>query len=301
MAVAIGAVLASMRAAEVPAAPPVNSLAKPVIIPGLRNTFLVAERIYSGSQPDSDAAFEALAKLGVKTIVSVDGSKPDVARAHKFGLRYVHLPFGYDGVPPDRVAELAKVTRVEGGSFYVHCHHGLHRGPTAVAVMCEADEGWTPDQAVVWLREAGTSNDYPGLYRSAREFRMPTKEQLAAATNFPEVARTSSLVDTMVAIDGHFSRLKQAQKAGWKAPPGGPDVSPDQEAMMVWELFREVPRAADLTGRPEGFRQKLAEAERTAENLRTLLGKPAHRQARDDAFTRSTQTGVACHKSYRNP
>ena len=75
-------------------------------IPGIHNAFQVTEKIYSGSQPEGDAAFAALQKLGVKTILSVDGSKPDVERAHKFGLRYVHLPFSYDGIPTNRVVEL---------------------------------------------------------------------------------------------------------------------------------------------------------------------------------------------------
>ncbi len=274
--------------------------AKPIKIRSLHNTFRVTPRIFSGSQPDSDAALAALAKLGVKTIVSVDGSKPDVERAHQFGLRYVHLPFGYDGVPANRVAELAKVTTVEPGPFYVHCHHGLHRGPTAVAIICEADEHWRPDQAVAWLREAGTSDDYPGLYRSAREFKAPTAVQVASATNFPEVARTSSLVDTMVTIDDHFSWLKQSQAVGWKTPPGHPDVSPKHEATILWELVREIPRVSDLTSRPEDFQQKLAATERAAGSLRALLGTPADHSALDTAFVHCAQSCAACHRTYRN-
>ncbi|MGH7972134.1 MAG: cytochrome c [Limisphaerales bacterium] len=291
----------TVRAADVRSPSTTNLIAKPIHLAGLRNTFHVTARIYSGSQPDSDAAFEALTKLGVKTIVSVDGSKPDVEGAHKFGLHYVHLPFGYDGVPTNRVADLAKVIQIEPGPFYVHCHHGMHRGPTAVAVMCEADEGWTPEQAVAWLRQVGTSDDYPGLYRSAREFKPPTPAELAAATNFPELAPTSSLVDTMVAIDERSSWLKQSQQAGWKSPPGHPDMSPVHEAMMLWELFKEVPRATDLSGRTEDFRQKLDEAALAAENLHSVLAKPGAGPALDAAFSRSTQSCAACHKSYRNP
>ena len=235
--VAVGFALHSLRAAEVPAAVQTNQIAKPIHLDGLQHTYQVTDRIFSGSQPDSDTAFAALTRLGVKTIVSVDGSKPDVDLARRFGLHYIHLPFGYDGVPPQRVAELAKVVAVQPGPFYVHCHHGLHRGPTAVAVMCEADEGWTPEQAVAWLHEVGTSDDYPGLYRSAREFKPPTPEQWAAATDFPEVAHVSSLVDAMVAIDEHVGWLKQSQKAGWKTPPAHPDISPAHEATMLWSCF----------------------------------------------------------------
>ena len=104
--------------------PPTNHVAKPVEIAGVHNAFRVTERIYSGSQPEGDAAFEALKKLGIKTIISVDGSKPDVEAARKFGLKYVHLPIGYDGVATNRLAELTKVTSEVSGPYFVHCHHG---------------------------------------------------------------------------------------------------------------------------------------------------------------------------------
>jgi protein tyrosine phosphatase (PTP) superfamily phosphohydrolase (DUF442 family) len=102
-------------------------------ISGIHNAFRVTDKVYSGSQPEGDEAFVALAKLGVKTIISVDGSKPDVEAAHKHGLRYIHLPFGYDGVPTNRIVELAKAAETLSGPIFVHCHHGLPRGPTAVA------------------------------------------------------------------------------------------------------------------------------------------------------------------------
>lgn len=69
----------------------------------LHNVFAVAPRIFSGSSPENEAGFVELAKLGVKTVISVDGAKPDVEMARKHGLKYVHLPIGYDGIPTNRV------------------------------------------------------------------------------------------------------------------------------------------------------------------------------------------------------
>src|SRR5688572_20555590 len=60
----------------------------------LPNAVRVHERVISGGLPEGDAAFAELNALGVKTIVSVDGAKPDLETAAKFGLRYVHLPHG---------------------------------------------------------------------------------------------------------------------------------------------------------------------------------------------------------------
>jgi len=271
-----------------------------VEIGGLENTFRVTDTIYSGSQPETEADFEALSKLGVKVIVSVDGSKPDLQAAHRFGLKYVHLPFGYDGVPTHRVAGLVKVASLESGPFYVHCHHGLHRGPTAVALMCEATQGWSPTQALEWMREAGTAQEYQGLYESARGFRPPTAEELASISELPEVSRTSTLVEAMVAMDAHVSTLRQAQKAGWETPPEHPDVSAAHEVAMLWELYREIPRTVDLTGWPEGFLLKLTEAEDATGKLRTLLNETGDREALDLAFQQSTQACTACHRDFRN-
>ena len=276
-----------MRAADAIPAATTNTVARPIEIPGVHNAFRAAEKIYSGSQPEGDEAFAAIAKLGVKTVISVDGSKPDVEAARKHGLKYVHLPYGYDGVPTHRVAELAKVASSGGGPFFVHCHHGKHRGPAAIAVMCLANEDWTTNRAVAWLREAGTSADYPGLYRAAREFRKPTPTELAAVNELLEVAKSSSLVEAMVAIDEHFDALKLSQKAGWKTPPGHADISPAHEATMLWEQFREIARTDDTTKREKDYRIKLSEAEQLAEMLRKLLREPVDKSALDVAFKQS--------------
>lgn len=277
-----------------------NQIAQPIEIPGVHNAFRATEKIYSGSQPEGDEAFAALAKLGVKTIISVDGGKPDVAAARKHGLRYIHLPYGYDGVPTNRVAELAKVTTTEAGPFFVHCHHGKHRGPAAVAVMCEANASWTPGQAEAWLREAGTSADYPGLYRAAREFKMPNPAELAAIKELPEVAKSSSLVEAMVAIDAHLEALKLSQKAGWKTPPGHADIAPAHEATLLWEQFREMARTEDTARQTADYRAKLSEAEQLADSLRKLLSAPQDQVALDATLKQVGQNCAACHKKYRN-
>lgn len=191
---------------------------KPISLPGIHNAFRVTARILAGSQPEGDAAFAALAKAGVKTIISVDGARPDVEAAKKHGLRYVHLPFGYDGISTQRIAELTKAAAPEAGTIFIHCHHGKHRGPAAVGVVCEAVAGWTPAQADAWMKQAGTAPDYPGLYRAVREFHAPSPEEIARIGALPATAKTPALVNAMVAIDERFDALKSAQTAGWKTP-----------------------------------------------------------------------------------
>jgi protein tyrosine phosphatase (PTP) superfamily phosphohydrolase (DUF442 family) len=278
----------------------IDTGATSVAIPGVHNAFRASEKVYSGSQPEGDAAFAALAKLGVKIIVSVDGSKPDVEAARQHGLRYVHLPYGYDGIPTNRAIELAKLALETEGPFFVHCHHGLHRGPAAVAVMCEAAEGWTTNGAVQWLRQAGTATDYPGLYRAVGEFRPPTGAELTAVKNLPEITTPSSLVEAMVQIDGHYSWLKQSMKAGWKTPPGQADISPAHEATMLWEQLQEIARTEDTKRRPADYGQKLADAVGAANSLRKLARETDNIGGLEAELKRIGATCTACHKRYRN-
>ncbi|MGC3956612.1 MAG: cytochrome c [Verrucomicrobiota bacterium] len=297
-AMALGWLLQTSHAAD--DAVKTKTIATPVEIPGVHNAFRVSAKIYSGSQPEGDEAFAAIASLGVKTIVSVDGSKPDIDAARKHGLRYIHLPYGYDGIPTNRVVELSKLAGEDLGPFFVHCHHGLHRGPAAVAVMCEAAEGWSPDKAVAWLIEAGTANDYPGLYRAASGYKSPSKEALTAVKTFPEVTQPTTLVDAMVKIDEHFSNLKLAQKAAWKTPPGHADIAPAHEATMLWEQFKELARTDDTTKRLGDYRAMLTDAEKAAEALRERLRAPQDLVQLEATFKKVGAACAACHKKYRN-
>ena len=55
----------------------------------LPNAVRLHEQVISGGLPDGDAGFAELRELGIKTVISVDGAKPDVATAQKHGRRTV--------------------------------------------------------------------------------------------------------------------------------------------------------------------------------------------------------------------
>ena len=294
-----GAAAEQPPAAKIPAA--ASLMARPLPSTYLHNLFQVTTNVFSGNSPAGEDAFAEVTKLGVKTIISVDGSKPDLATASKYGLRYVHLPFGYDGIPAHRIAELARSAQSVPGPIYVHCHHGLHRGPAAVAVICEANAGWTTNQAVAWLKEAGTSPDYAGLYRSVQEFRPSDDPALAGIVELPQVAQTSSLVEAMVAIDAEFDRLKIAQKSGWSKISDEPNLKPSAVATLLWEHFRELSRAEKTAHHPDDYHAKLASAEKDSDQLRALLRDPkAEAKTRDAGFQALGRSCAACHKKYRD-
>jgi len=267
---------------------------------GIDNFYQLSAKFYSGSSPEGDAAFAELKRLGVKTIITVDGAKPDVDTARRFGIRYVHLPIGYDGVPAAQALRLVKAAETLPGPIYIHCHHGMHRGPAGAAVVCMAAEGWTPDQAQSWLHLAGTATNYPGLYRSVEQFRPPTADLLKGVPNeFPEKSPVSPLADVMIEVDGRFDNLKLIKKAGYKTPSNHPDLDPAQETLLLDESFKELQRSPVVEKRPIEFKAKLANAERAAAAVHQALAGGMV-GIMDKEFQNLNDACMACHKTYRN-
>jgi protein tyrosine phosphatase (PTP) superfamily phosphohydrolase (DUF442 family) len=273
----------------------------------IENTFRLSPRLFSGGDPHGVEGLSALKELGVKTIISVDGATPDIEVARRLGLRYVHLPIGYDGVPRGQAVRLIKAIKTLPGPVYVHCHHGKHRGPAAAAVCGLATEGWTNEQALAWMKQAGTSPDYEGLYASARGFVPPTVEELKrAGTEFPERAKVPALVEMMVQVDERWDHLKAVEKAGFKAPPGQPDIDPSHEALQLVEQFRELVRLPDAKERGKEFLAAAEAAEGHATNLEHALrafGKgqtPEARKRVEAAFLAAGKSCTTCHAQHRD-
>jgi protein tyrosine phosphatase (PTP) superfamily phosphohydrolase (DUF442 family) len=285
--------------------PPPAASADPVPLdaPGLHNLYRVSDRLYSGGSPEGDAGFAALARLGVKTVVSVDGATPDVAAAKRHGLRYVHLPLGYDGIPRDRVLALAKVARDLPGPVYVHCHHGKHRGPAAVAViqLC-TDLAWDAAKAEAWLTTAGTDPRYTGLTGLPRSLTPPDAAELARApADWPAVAKVADLTRVMVSVDERWDHLKLVKAAGWTVPTAHPDVDPPHEAVQLGEHYREAGRLGDVKRRGAEFVRQLGEAESAAGELeRALRATPVDAGRAAAEFARSAAACTNCHDRFRD-
>jgi protein tyrosine phosphatase (PTP) superfamily phosphohydrolase (DUF442 family) len=271
----------------------------------LDNVYRITDKLFSGSSPEGDEGFESLQKLGVKTIISVDGARPDIARAHRYGLRYVHLPIGYDGVPDRQALRLAKAVRDLPGPIYIHCHHGKHRGPAAAAVvhLC-LDEQCSVETALDEMRRAGTDPRYTGLYAAPRRIHRPTSEELDRVPgDFPEAAEVAALAQVMVGVDDTWEHLKQVRSAGWKVPPDHPDLDPAHEALQLVEHFREADRIPEVRERSEEFRRWLADAESAAGELEGLLraaDKKPDAVVAEKAFQGAGAACARCHAKYRD-
>jgi len=284
-----------------------NPGGKPIDLPGLPNVIHVSDKLYSGGSPDGDAGFESLRKLGIKTIISVDGARPDLVRAKKVAMRYVHLPIGYDGVSQEQALKLAKAVRDLPGPIYLHCHHGKHRSPGAAAAiqMC-LDDKCTVAQAVEIMKRAGTDPRYAGLYAAPKELRRPAANELAQLkVEFPEAAEIPALAKTMVHIDQHWEHLTFIKKAGWKVPKDHPDLDPPHEALQLMEHYREMARLPSVQKQPTDFKTWLADGEHAARELEVALRKAAKEKATkydavEMAFQRLRMACVQCHAKYRD-
>jgi protein tyrosine phosphatase (PTP) superfamily phosphohydrolase (DUF442 family) len=293
-------------ALQTPAKDETNSPQR-ISILGIENTFRLSPRLYSGGDPHGVESFSALKDLGIRTIISVDGASPDVEAARKLGIRYVHLPIGYDGVPREQAVKLVQAVKTLPGPVYVHCHHGKHRGPASAAICGIAVEGWTKEQAIAWMELAGTSPDYRGLFTSAREFVPPSKEELKRfGAELPERATVPDLVEMMVQVDERWDHLKAAQKVGFQKPVDQPDVDPPHEALQLMELFREAGRLPETKERGELFLTTMGMAETNSAKLEKALRTLAQgttddsKKVAEAAFQSVAKVCTTCHASYRD-
>lgn len=271
--------------------------------------YQLSDKVISGGSPHDTNGFEQLRDLGVKTVISVDGAKPKVAMANAAGMRYVHLPIGYDGISRERALQISKAVQSSPGRVFIHCHHGHHRGPTAAAVALIATERWSNERSLAWMKQVKTSPDYQGLWQTTRAFMRPTAAELAAVSaDFKQEVEGSPMVQAMGAIEQHHATLKSALKRG--LDKGSPKENA-HEALLLAEQYRELERHPDSRKLGDDYLARLAKAEQTAQSLRqlfnTLGALPANRRASapaasevPDVMARVKADCRSCHAKYRN-
>lgn len=281
-------------------------LPRPVDQSHLPNAYRLHTKVLSGGQPAGDDGFRELRELGVKTVISVDGAQPALELARKHGLRYVHLPHGYDGVSETRARELAKAVRDLPGPIYIHCHHGKHRSPVAATVACVGAGLLRQDQGLSVLRTAGTSENYQGLYDSVAKARRFDNQLLDALSGeFPETVQVPPMAELMVAVERAHDHLHAIQRAGWQSPADHPDLDPPHEALLLREHFTELLRTAEVLSESAEFQRMLRDSETAAAQLEEVLRRSSGHGAPtpgtvNDSFKRITTGCQTCHRRFRD-
>jgi protein tyrosine phosphatase (PTP) superfamily phosphohydrolase (DUF442 family) len=276
----------------------------------------VADQVISGGLPEGPEAFAELQALGVRTILSVDGATPQVELAKKYGMRYVHLPHGYDGIAPELAARLAQAVRDLPGPIYIHCHHGKHRSPAAAAVACIGAGKISNQAGREVLKLAGTNPKYVGLYQAVESATaLPAADRAGSAEEYPQIAELPWMARAMVAIDSQIEALRP-----WIEPTSGDEGREGIDASQLRQELDQISRAAlllreeykemrrrpwEVDGDAERFQQLMLHSEQAAEEIEMLLDQPgpwtpSRRQSLQAPWGRLMQGCKDCHEGYRD-
>lgn len=263
----------------------------------LENFLTVAEGVYSGGSPEGDETYRALRRLGVRTVVSVDGARPNAAAARRNGMRHIHIPMGYDRVDERTRLMLVRAAREAEGPVYIHCHHGRHRAPVAAAIYCRTAGLMNTSQVEPFLERAGTARDYAGLWRDAHAFEPPVQD--VPLPELAEISKVDNLTAAMASIDRAWDDLTLSRAARWKTPRRHPDIVPQRVALILEEGFREAARDAESGNAAgdllEGLRMSEAQSSSLGDSLRRGDVAGAER-----SYLRLKTSCKECHAAHRN-
>jgi protein tyrosine phosphatase (PTP) superfamily phosphohydrolase (DUF442 family) len=262
----------------------------PVEVPGVTRVLRVDDHLLVGSKP-SPESYAALKSLGVRVVLSVDGMSPDLELITAAGLRSVHLPLSYGGVPEARLRSLKRLAREEPGAIFVHCHLGRHRGPTAAAALWMLRSGGTPGAARRILEHAGTSHAYAGLWATVADFSVPEGD--CSEAPLPARLQVEGVVASMVRLQGDRDAVDLIG-------PKHPDLTAAHQALLIEEGLRELHRldpGGNAVG-SKGWTTDLTAALEAAGLLRAA--DPDDLAAWSTALDRLDATCAACHVRHRN-
>lgn len=293
---------------------------------GLQHVYRLSDTFVTGAEPAGEVAFANLAELGIKTLLSVDGKVPDAELAQRYGIRTVHVPIRYNGITEDELLRIGKTFRELEGPFYVHCFHGVHRGPAAAAMGRVMIDGVSREQAMAEMRHwAGTSKKYEGLYAGVAQTPLPTANQTGAyAYDFEPAHRVDSLRTGMVDMARHYDMVKLLSKSRWQPLADHPDIDPLQETTQLHQLIDQVHSMGAKANWPEDFRAWMDQNHAASGDLVRALSAcsqdelpeqagqdaqdgqvqqeqaPAWVSAADRAYTLLEASCRDCHSVYRN-
>lgn len=268
---------------------------------GFHNVFHLGEQIVSGSEPEGEQAFRELHALGVKTILSVDGKLPEVELAAAYGMTYVHVPLRYSGIDDEQLVQITKTFREKEGPFYVHCFHGVHRGPAAAGIGRLVLDGVPREKAVAEMRQwCGTSPKYEALYSVVAGADIPSVARTEDYEwDFPSRHAAQGFRQAMVELTRTNDFVKVLQRNSWKPSDRHPDLDPVNETAKLADELAGCQTMEEIQDERADFRQWMSDSVDSAMEMRDAV-KAGDKQRADRAFRQVQMACKACHAVYRN-
>jgi cytochrome c556 len=160
----------------------------------------------------------------------------------------------------------------------------------------------TPESAVARMKVSGTAPNYTGLYACVANSTVAPSARLdQASAEFPEIYKTSGVVDIMVEIDEVFDNLKAVEKAAWMAPSHHPDLVPSAEAGRLENLLRNLNDDPEVKSKSAEFHEWLTQSAIHAKALEDELNSASKSPtALAATFKLIAQDCKTCHAKYRD-
>jgi tyrosine-protein phosphatase SIW14 len=140
---------------------------------GVSNFHQVSEDIYRGAQPTLEG-FQALAKMGIKTIVDLRHEAAQVLQEQRMvealGMKFLSVPMTMHAPTDDQVSRVLQQLNSSAGRVFVHCQGGRDRTGTVIACYRIAHDGWDSKKALDEARLDGMRRDV-GMKKYVRKFR----------------------------------------------------------------------------------------------------------------------------------
>jgi tyrosine-protein phosphatase SIW14 len=169
--------------------------------PGIRNFDQVDAHVYRGGQP-TNAGFQYLAKLGVKTVIDLreaDGrAKAEESVVTRAGMKYVNVPM--TGLTPPTEAQISRILAILEdsalGSVFVHCRRGADRTGAVIAAYHIDNDKWDSARALKDAMAHGMSFFQVPRQNYIRNFQART----VAAKNTPPVAAPAAATPAVAIV-----------------------------------------------------------------------------------------------------
>lgn len=122
--------------------------AKAVEKPGLPNLHKINDQMYRGAQPEANG-YEELSKMGIKTIICLRETDPDLKAIKGSNMQCVHIPMKtWHPTKEEVVKFLETATDKSKQPIFVHCKHGSDRTGTMCAIYRIVIEDWSKADAI---------------------------------------------------------------------------------------------------------------------------------------------------------